>query len=86
MVWIAQEDRGLVAIPETTHAGMLRAVSATKDHAVCFHAMADHATTTVVALRRERMNRALEAIERVRSSVGDDFESLVVIVSTNFTA
>jgi hypothetical protein len=41
---------------------------------------------TMVALRRERMDRALKTIKRVALTFGYDFKRFVVIVTANFAA
>jgi len=40
-------------------------MDAAKDLSICFHAVADHPAMAVRANRRERVDCALEAIERV---------------------
>src|SRR5438128_1885811 len=48
-------------------------------------AMSNHSAFAVLANRRNRLNCALEAIESVTNSGGYQFETLVVLVSTNLT-
>src|SRR5919198_5000041 len=59
------------------------AVSAAEDPTVRLDAVADHAAATVGAERRERLNRTLEAVERVPLASAHDFERLVVVVTAN---
>jgi hypothetical protein len=56
-------------------------VAQQKELFACFEAVADDPAFTVRACRRERMNRALEAVEDVRASRPHDLEALVVVVS-----
>ena len=58
----------------------------TEDLSVRFDAVADDTAVAMRANRRQRMNRALEAIERVTLSAHDDFKRLVVFVLANFTS
>ena len=46
--------------------------------------MADDTAIAVRANRRQRVNCALEAIERVTLSAHDDFKRLVIIVLADF--
>ncbi|HTO03739.1 MAG TPA: hypothetical protein VL069_08555 [Opitutus sp.] len=58
---------------------------AAEDQAGDFHAVSDDADAAVLAGGRERVDRAFETIEHMRDVVPTDFETLVVIVSANFT-
>src|SRR5437868_2711290 len=48
--------------------------------------MPDDSTTTMLAPRRKRMNRALEAIKRMAPPAHHHFKCLVIFVSTDFAA
>src|SRR5438105_4687245 len=64
---------------------MAGAVRAAVHRAVGFHAVAEDAAAAVAAERRELLDRALEAVERVRVAAGDaDGEGLVVTVAADF--
>jgi hypothetical protein len=52
--------------------------------AVVFIAMADDATSAMLALGRERVDRALERVEGVPFAIEGDRERISVVVSTNF--
>src|SRR6266436_6628656 len=73
-------------VPDLLRAGLVRAVSAAVDAAVLLRPVADDAAAAVGALRRERLDGALEAVERVRGASHRDLERLVVLVSADFTA
>src|SRR6185312_13456053 len=68
------------------HAFLVRAIRAAEEIALGFNAVADDFAAAMRAFRRQRVNRAFKTVEIVRSAVPDDFQRLVVIVSTNFTA
>lgn len=73
--------RGVVA-----HVGYtlrVRAMGAAVDLAAVFDAVADDPTTAVAAHRSELVNRALEGVKGVLSSVRDHFEAAFVIVSAD---
>ena len=55
-----------------------------EDFSVRFHTVADDTAAAVRANRRQRVNCALEAIERVALSAHDDFKRLVIIVLADF--
>ena len=59
-------------------------MDATEDLSVSFYAVTDDPTVAVRANRRERMDRALKAIEGVVCAGNDYLERLVIFVSTNF--
>src|SRR6266508_1857243 len=48
-------------------------------------AMADDLAIAMLTPRRERVDRAFEAVEIMRFAMNGDFHRLVVIVSANFT-
>ena len=54
------------------------------DGAVFFDTVTDHAAATVIANRREGVNRTLERIERVLLVILNDGKAFIVIVSANF--
>jgi hypothetical protein len=49
-----------------------------------FHAMADNTALAVLADRRDRLNGALEAIESVSCTGGNQLEGLVIFIATDF--
>lgn len=58
----------------------------TEDLSVGFHAVTDYPAIAVRANWRQRVDRALEAIEGVALSAQDDFKRLVVFVLANFAS
>ena len=68
---------------DSTHLG---AMAAAVDLAIRLDAVSDDATIAVIAFGRERVNRALETVERVVFTIGDDLEGFVVIIAANFAA
>src|SRR5690606_27905501 len=58
---------------------------ATKSAPPLFHAVPNDTTIAMRAARRQRLNRTLEAIERVRSALHYHLERLVVFIATNLT-
>jgi hypothetical protein len=71
----------LSPVAEFGNAFLLRAVSTAEDPAVRLDSVSDHTAATVSADRRERVNRTLEAVERVRVACAHDLERLVVVVT-----
>jgi hypothetical protein len=59
-------------------------VDTTEDLSIRFDAVADYSAIAVRANWRQRVNRALEAIEGVALSAHDDFKRLVIFVLANF--
>jgi hypothetical protein len=59
-------------------------VDTTKDFSVRFYAVTDDTAVAVGANRRQRMDRALEAIEGVTLSAHDHFKRFVIFVLANF--
>jgi hypothetical protein len=56
------------------------------EHApILLHAVTEYAAVAMRARRRERLNGALEAIERVLGALHTDPKCLVVFVPANFT-
>ena len=56
----------------------------TEDFSVRLDAVADDTAVAVGANRRQRVDRALEAIKGVTFSAHDDFKRLVIFVLANF--
>ena len=73
----------LDAILQLRCAGRARAVDTTEDLSVRFDAMANDTAVAVGTNRRERMDRALEAIENMAFSADYDFKRLIIIVLAN---
>jgi hypothetical protein len=59
-------------------------VDTTEDFSVGFDAVAHDTATAVRTNRRQRVDRALEAVESVTLSAHDDFKRLVIFVLANF--
>ena len=59
-------------------------MDAAEDLSVGFHAVADHPTVAVRANRRQRVDRALEAVEGVMLPANDYFKRLVIFILANF--
>jgi hypothetical protein len=59
-------------------------MNAAEDLSVSFNAVPDNSAVAVRANRRQRMDRALEAVERVVRPVNDHFKRLVVFIFANF--
>ena len=75
----------LDAIFQLRFARRAGAVDAAKNLSVRFDAMTHDAAVAVRANRRQRVDRALEAVEGVMLPANNDFECLVVFVLANFT-
>ena len=58
---------------------------AAKNLSLFFHTMPDDPASAMRTLRRERLNGAFETVENVTFVPGDYFESLVVVISADFT-
>lgn len=88
---VASAKRGVsfgrsgVLMSSPFNAAHLGAMVAAIHLAAGFHTVADDVAITVVALRRERVDRAFETVERMALTVSDDLKRLVVIVPANFT-
>ena len=63
----------------------MRAVSTTIDIAASFNTMANYLAAAMFAFGSECVNGAFEAIKVSRDAVVNDFQRLVIFVSTNFT-
>src|SRR5688572_26864295 len=74
------------AITQAGDALHLGAMLATEIGAVLLEAMTDDTDPTVLAVRRQRMDRAFEAVEGVGRAVHADLEALVVVVSARFAS
>jgi len=61
-----------------------RAVDAAEDFSVSFNAVSDDSAVAMRANRRQRVDRALEAIEGVMLPANDDFKRLVIFIFANF--
>ena len=72
-------------VDRVAHALLVRAMCAAIERAVRLDPMSDDLATAVLAHRRERMNRALEAVEGMAMSGGDDLEGQVIVVAANLT-
>jgi hypothetical protein len=66
-------------------AGRARAMDATENLSVRFDAMSDDPAVAMRANRRQRVDRALEAVEGVMLPANDYFERLVILILANFT-
>ncbi len=60
-------------------------MDAAEDLSIGFYAVSDHPAVAVRANRRQRMDRALEAIEGVVFAANDHFKCFVVFIFANFT-
>src|SRR5262245_14371123 len=72
----------LPAIPGPFLARHVRAVRAAEQMPVGLDPVPDHAAAAVLAERRERVDRTLEAVEEMSGAV-EDLERLVVVVPTD---
>jgi hypothetical protein len=59
-------------------------VDATENLSVRFDAVSDYPAVAVRANRRQRVDRALEAIEGVVLAGNDHFKRLVIVIPANF--
>src|SRR6266540_2193277 len=74
---------GSHAISDLLRARRVRAVRAAIELAARLDAMADHVAAAVLAVRCERLDRALEAVEQVVSPRRDYLEGLVVLLRSS---
>jgi hypothetical protein len=72
------------AVFQLRFAGRTRAVDATENLSVRFNAVPDNPAVAVGTNRRQRVDRALEAIEGVTLPANDNFERLVIFIFANF--
>jgi hypothetical protein len=61
-------------------------VNAAEDLSVSFHTVPDNLAVTMRTDRRQRMDRAFEAIKRVMFPTYNYFERFVVFILTNFAS
>ncbi len=59
---------------------------AAEDHSFFFHAMTQDLGAAMRAGRRELVDRAFEAVERVALAVHDDLKRFVIVVSAGFAS
>ena len=59
-------------------------MDAAEDLSVSFNAMTDDSAVAMRANRRQRVDRALEAVEGVVFAANDYFKCLVIFIFTNF--
>jgi hypothetical protein len=59
-------------------------VGAAEEPSTDFYAMADYSTLAMLANWGDRLNRALETVERVSCASGNQLEGLVVFIATDF--
>jgi hypothetical protein len=67
------------------HALLPRTVGATVERALRLDPVADDFAAAMLAQRSELVNGALEAVERMGLSGGDDLEGAIVVVATDLT-
>ena len=60
-------------------------MSAAKELTADLHAVTDYFAVAVLTNRRNCLNCTFEAVERMSRPSGDQLESLVVVISANFT-
>jgi len=80
----SSDSEGLGAVLQLCLAGRTRAMNAAIDLPISFHTVPHDPTIAVWADRRQRVDRALEAIERVMLSGYDHLKRLVIFVFANF--
>ncbi len=83
---IAQRQSGGLcgSISDVRRCGRPSAMSAAEKPTSHFDAMADHPAVTMSTYRRDGLNRALKAVERMPCSGGYHFKGLVVFITANF--
>ena len=74
----------LGAIFQIRFPGRARAVDAAENLSLRFHAVPDDSAVAMRTNRRQRVYRALEAVERVMLAGNDHFKRLVIFVFANF--
>src|SRR5262249_24465380 len=74
------------AIAQAGYANGLGAMLAAKEGTVLLEPVADDADAAVLAGRRQRVDRAFEAVEGVGGTVHADLKCLVVVVSAGFAS
>jgi len=78
--------RGADAVAQAGDAGPLGAMLAAEERPFLLEPVADDADAAIVAFRRQRMDRAFEAVEGMGGTVHAHLERLVVVVSAGFTS
>jgi hypothetical protein len=71
------------SIPQLTGSGELRTIGAAVHTPIVFYTVANNPTPAMRALRGQRMNGTLEAVERVRFTPHHDFKGFVVLVAAD---
>ena len=77
-------ERRLDAVFQLRFAGRARTVDAAEDLAIRFDAVSDDPAVAVRTDRRQRVDRALEAVKGVMLPTHNDFKRLVIFVLANF--
>jgi hypothetical protein len=77
-------ERRLNAVFQLRFAGRTRAMNAAEDLSVGFNAVPDNPAIAMRANRRQRVDRALKAVEGVMFSVNNHLKRLVIFVFANF--
>src|SRR5438445_9599970 len=77
---VFQSGRAISYVSRCSRPG---AVGAAEKATANLHAVTNHSAPAMLTDWRNRLDRALEAIERVPGTGGDQFESLIVLVATN---
>src|SRR5262249_17396465 len=81
---LLRREAGLCGVvPDPLHSGFRRAMGTAVDLPVCLDPMTDDPAMAVGALRRHRLNFALEAVERHRAASLRHVQSLVVVVTAD---
>jgi hypothetical protein len=81
---VRRDSPGLNPVFQLRFARGARAVDAAEDLSVGFNAMPDNPAVAVRANRSQRVDRALEAVERVALSTNHYFKRFVIFVFANF--
>jgi hypothetical protein len=75
----------LHAVAKLGHAFLVSAMGATEDASVSLYTVSDNPAPAMPAGGCKRVDGAFETVEDVRRTLGSNFESLVVVISANFT-
>ena len=81
---VTPHTRNLDAIFQLSFAGLTGAVDTAEDLSVGFDTVSHNPAVAMRANRRQRVDRALEAVERVVLPANDHFKRLVIFVFANF--
>jgi hypothetical protein len=73
-------------VAQADDAGHLGAMLTAEERAVLLEPVADDADAAILAGRRQRMDRAFEAVEGMGGAVHAHLERLVVVVAAGFTS